>query len=462
MADRNNMNQVDDVQYIEPHKLNLLKPKRVAAYCRVSTDSDDMLHSLAQQVGYYNDYISSRPDWRFAGIYADRGISGTLNNRPEFLRMMEDARKNKFDLIITKSVTRFARNTVTLLSSMRELKELGIDIYFEKENMHSISPDGELLITLLAMYAEEEARSTSENVRWRIKKKFENGEPTYTKIYGYRWVDDHFEIVPEEAKVVKRIFELYLSGMGRLKIAKTVSMDPELGLYDGKPWRENHIAEILRNEKYMGDILLQKTYTPDFRTKRKKLNTGQVPQYLVKGAHEPIIPPEVFAKVQAEIMRRSKLVPPRKIPESELFKGLVRCKCCGFLYIRKHRPYDDKKYFWTCNGYKLYGKDHCNNKEIREEILIKATKEALKLDGTEELTGKLIKDNIEHMEALEGNKLRFFLCNGRVETIYWQTPSRSESWTPEMKKKAKEDCKRGNEMRRASQAKSTCPKQPES
>lgn len=437
------------IRHIKASVLPNLELVKVAAYVRVSADTEDMEHSYSQQISYFNNYITRHIGWEFAGIYADKGISGTLNNRPEFMRMMEDARKHKFDRLITKSVSRFARNTLTLLQSVRELTALGIDVYFEKENLHSISPDGELMLTLIATYAEEEARNTSENVKWRIKKKFENGEPTHTRIYGYRWVDNNFVVAPEEAKVVRKIFDLYLSGMGRLRIAKFLNASPEYDKYKNRPWRENHIAEILRNEKYTGDLLLQKTYTPDFRTKRKRKNTGQVPHYLVKNNHEPIIAPEIFAEVQEEIQRRSKLVPSRKISESELFRGLIRCKCCNFKYIRRHRRYDHNKYFWVCNGYKIYGKDFCQNKEIREEILMEKTREVLNLPIGYPLTDKIIKDNIKLIEAHEGNKLRLYLTNGKIETITWQTPSRSESWTKGMKERARRDGGRGHEKRRA-------------
>ena len=177
--------------------------------------------------------------------------------------MLEDCRNGKIDLIIAKSITRFARNTVTLLESIREMKKLGVDCYFEKENMHSISPDGELLLTLLAMYAEEEARSTSENQKWRVKKKFENGEPWVGNMLGYRLVDGELKLVPEEAEIVRRIFEMYLSGMGMSKIASELTRE---GIFTrfGSHWPRNAIRGILRNEKYTGNMILQKTYNVDF------------------------------------------------------------------------------------------------------------------------------------------------------------------------------------------------------
>ena len=203
-----------------PAKVKEGKSIRVAAYARVSSDKDAAFHSLEAQTEYYRDYVAAHPDWELVSIYSDNGISGTTTNRPEFQRMLQDCRDGKIDLVVTKSVTRFARNTVILLETIRELKRLGVDTYFEKEDMHGISPDGELLITLLAMYAEEEARSASENQKWRIRKKFEKGEPWGGKMLGYRLFDGQLTIVPEEAEIVRQIFSDYLSGMGCYRIAK--------------------------------------------------------------------------------------------------------------------------------------------------------------------------------------------------------------------------------------------------
>ena len=192
-----------------PAKPKEKKTIRVAAYARVSSDKDAAFHSLTAQRDYYEEYVSKQPGWILVGLYSDNAISGTVVERPEFQRMLQDCRLGKIDLVITKSITRFARNTVVLLQTIRELKSLDIDCYFEKEHMHSISPDGELLITLLAMYAEEEARSASENQKWRIRKKFEQGIPTNGKMLGYRLVDGKMVIIPEEAEIVRQIFADY-------------------------------------------------------------------------------------------------------------------------------------------------------------------------------------------------------------------------------------------------------------
>ena len=243
------------------------KPKvtRVAAYARVSSDKDAAFHSLEAQTEYYQNYIAARPDWELVAIYSDNGISGTTIHRPEFQRMLQDCREGKIDLIITKSVTRFARNTIILLETIRELKKIGVECYFEKEDMHSISPDGELLLTLLAMYAEEEARSASENQKWRIQKLYDQGKPAGGHTFGYRLAGERFEVVPEEAEIVKEIFRLYLSGMGYSKIARTL-IERHIPAYFGGTWSVASVRNILLNEKYAGDLLLQKTFSEDFRT----------------------------------------------------------------------------------------------------------------------------------------------------------------------------------------------------
>lgn len=280
-----------------PAVLRPPKVVRVAAYARVSTDKDAAFHSLEAQMEYYEDYVHVHPDWQLVDIYSDNGISGTIIARPEFQRMLEDCRAGKIDLVITKSITRFARNTVVLLETVRELKKLGIDCYFEKENMHSISPDGELLLTLLAMYAEEEARSASENQKWRIKKKFEKGEPWVGRMLGYRLGDGKLEVVPEEAKLVQHIFSSYLSGMSMTAIAKELNAC-SIPATVSDVWNRTSIHTILTNEKYTGNMVLQKTYRPDFRTKKNKINCGQVAKYKVEGSHEAIISQVDFDAVQ--------------------------------------------------------------------------------------------------------------------------------------------------------------------
>jgi len=199
----------------------VLTRQRTAAYARVSCDKDAMLHSLAAQVSFYSDLIQSRPDWEYIGVYADEALTGTKGDRPEFQRLIADCRAGRIDFIITKSISRFARNTVDLLETVRELKSLGVGVFFEEQNINSLSGDGELMLTILAAYAQEESRSVSENCKWRIRKDFNEGKPAgYMHVYGYDYKAGKLTIVPEEAEVVRMIFADYLSGMGRNAIMK--------------------------------------------------------------------------------------------------------------------------------------------------------------------------------------------------------------------------------------------------
>lgn len=426
---------------INPTSLADLQLKRVAAYARVSTDKDAAEHSLVQQISYYNEFISSYPGWTFAGVYADDGVSGTLAERPEFQRLMADCRAGKIDLVITKSVTRFARNLVTFLEAVRELKSLGIDVLFEKENLHSLSKDGEFILSMLAIYAEEEARTASENKKWQIRRDFENGRPTYARPYGYQWVDGHFEIVPDEAEVVKRIFNMYLSGDGPYKIAKTLNAEG-ISIW-GKKWYHPSIFRILKNEKYKGDMLLQKRYRPDFRCKKDVANNGAVRQYYVSGSHEPIIPPEMFDRVQAEIAKRKQIEKPKdddRPPEEKyLFHNLIVCQHCKGHYIHRMNPTSTGKYpIWKCQNVVHRGYEFCPARQIRESVLIKETKKVLGLSDDTELTREIILKSITAIESAADNQLRFFLADGTVKTVHWENRSRSESWTPEMKQAARD------------------------
>ena len=419
------------------------KPKeqktiRIAAYARVSSDKDAAFNSLAAKEDYYKRYVVGQSGWELVGLYSDNGISGTTAERPDFQRLLTDCRNGKIDLVITKSVTRFARNIVTLLGTIRELKALGIDIFFEKENMHSISSDGELFLTLLGLFAEEEARSASENQKWRIRKRFEQGLPWVGDMLGYRLIDGEMIIIPEEAELVRKIFDYYLSGMGRGEIAKALMSENIQPMYCDI-WRSNTIAKILKNEKYTGDMLLQKTYRPDFRTKKDKLNTGQVRQFYVEDSHERIISKEIFAAVQEEIARRQKKYHTPKNPDHKnlkLFTGKIFCEKCGKYYIHKYtnaKKYD--KAVWKCFTYNFLSKRGCDAPTIPEAILIEKAKEIL---GKEHLTKEVIQDSIDRILVKGKNLLVFELSDGSKKTITWEHPSRARSWTPEMKAAARE------------------------
>jgi DNA invertase Pin-like site-specific DNA recombinase len=248
-----------EVRKIKPSSQPIPARKRVAAYCRVSSGKDAMLHSLSAQVSHYSGYIQKQRGWEYVGVYADEALTGTKAERPEFMRLMQDCRDGKIDVVLTKSISRFARNTVTMLKTVRELKSLNIDVWFERENIKSLSGDGELLLSILSSFAQEESRSTSENVKWRIRNNFKKGKPSSTVIMGYKLVNGTFIIVPDEAEIVKMIFADFLGGMGKIAIVKKLT---ELGIPTkrGGDWGENAIGKILRNEKYAGDMLLQIRY----------------------------------------------------------------------------------------------------------------------------------------------------------------------------------------------------------
>lgn len=243
----------------------LPRRKRVAAYARVSVEKDASLHSLAAQISHYSSLIQSRRDWEYAGVYADEGLSGTRTNRPEFQRLLQDCLAGKIDMVLVKAISRFARNTVTMLETVRELKTMGIDVYFEKENIHSMSGDGELMLTILASFAQAEAQSVSENCRWRIKKNFENGIPVGVFIYGYKMKNGTFTIKPREAEIIRLIYKLFLEGMGRVAIASYLN-EKGIPAPEGGKWHPGILYFMLRNEKYVGDLVLQKYYTKDYLT----------------------------------------------------------------------------------------------------------------------------------------------------------------------------------------------------
>ena len=363
---------------LEPIAPPIPRLKRVAAYARVSSGKDAMLHSLSAQVSYYSDYIQRHGEWEYAGVYADEAFTGTKEDRPEFQRLIKDCRDGKIDMVITKSIARFARNTVTLLEIVRELKLLGIGIYFEKESIHSLSGDGELMLTILASYAQEESRSVSENCKWRIRKRFTQGELVSLRfMFGYRIEKGEVEVDPETADIVRMIFEDYIGGMGGSLIAKKLR---EMGIpaLRGGTWNAERVVAIIKNEKYTGNALLQKKYVSDHLTKREVWNKGRLPQYYAENTHPAIIDMETFEMAQEIMERRRNRFGNKKgiTPKSYPFTGKIVCEGCGKNYKRKvagGKPY------WQCSTFLQDGKDYCPAKQIPEDILHTVTAEALGL-----------------------------------------------------------------------------------
>jgi DNA invertase Pin-like site-specific DNA recombinase len=263
--------------------------KRVAAYARVSVDSEELMQSLSAQVGHYSALIQANPAWEYAGVYADAGISGTgMKHRGEFQRLLADCDKGLVDIILTKSISRFARNTVDLLNAVRHLRERGVSVRFEREGLDSLSPDGELMLSILASYAQEESLSISENVKWGIRKRFERGEFLAYRIYGYQWTGGRFEIVEAEAEAVVFMHRSFAGGMTITEISDALA---DRGILNrrGLPFGKTSILRILDQEKYRGFSILQRTYVDSHITHRKRLNRGELPRFEVDGTHPPYL-----------------------------------------------------------------------------------------------------------------------------------------------------------------------------
>lgn len=354
--------------------INDLSSRRVAAYARVSTDMEEQLTSYEAQVRYYTDYIKSRADWEFAGMYTDSGITGTsTKHRNGFKQMVKDALDGKIDLIITKSVSRFARNTVDSLTAIRKLREHGVECYFEKENIRTFDSKGELLLTIMSSIAQEEARSISENCTWGQRRRFADGKVTvpFKSFLGYdRGVDGSLVINDEQAKLVRRIYGMFLIGQSTYAIARTLT-DEGIPTPAGKStWYASTIKSILTNEKYKGDALLQKTYTADFLTKKKKINNGEVPQYYVKNNHKAIIDSITFDMVQ-KLMQTQKEGKNRR-SGVRIFSGKIKCGECGGWYGSKVWHSNDKyrRAVWQCN-HKFDNDRKCGTPHLDEDTIKK-------------------------------------------------------------------------------------------
>ena len=348
--------------------------RRVAGYARVSTDSEEQLTSYEAQVSYYTEYIQKRDDWEFVNVYTDEGISATnTKHRDGFNAMIADALAGRIDLIVTKSVSRFARNTVDSLTTVRKLKEKGVEIYFEKENIYTLDSKGELMITIMSSLAQEESRSISENVTWGQRKRMADGKVTmpYGRFLGYRKGEDGFpEIVPEEAKVVRMIYRSFMDGLSYYKIAKML-MEREIPApAGGEKWHRRTVESILTNEKYKGSALLQKKFTVDFLTKKQKVNEGEVPQYFVEHSHDAIIDPEEFELVQAEIERRKGLG--KEYSGSSIFSAKIVCSCCGGFFGSKvwHSTSKYRRVIWQCN-HKFQNGEKCKTPHLYEDEIKK-------------------------------------------------------------------------------------------
>ena len=353
------------------------KALRVAAYCRVSTDLDEQESSYEAQVSHYAALIRKTPGWRLAGIYADEGISGTsILKREDFRRLITDCEEKKIDLVITKSISRFARNTLDCLKYIRRLKELGIPVIFEKENINTLDARGELLITIMASIAQQESQSISQNVRMGIQYRFQQGKPmlNHSRFLGYtKKRGGPLCIVPAEAIVVRQIFRDFLEGMTVGEIIEKLEAARVPSPAGKRKWYHSTVLSMLRNEKYMGDLLLQKSYTTDFLTGARKRNQGNLPQYYVENDHEPIIPREVFLRVQAELRSRSlkkAATGKRANPAMHLsLMGKLRCGLCGAGYRRcSPEPGSRGSVVWRCRS-RIRRDADCSGPAVKETAL---------------------------------------------------------------------------------------------
>ena len=348
------------------------RKRRVAAYARVSTNDEEQANSYEAQVSHYTRHIQENPEWEFVSVYADKGITGTsTKKREQFNDMVQDALAGKIDLIITKSVSRFARNTVDTLTTIRLLKEHGVEVYFEEQNIYSLDSKGELLLTIMSSLAQEESRNISENVTWGMRKRFADGKVAlpYKQFLGYKKGADGIpEIVPEEAATIKLIYRLFMEGKSPAYIARFLSTC-NIPSPAGRPqWRPETVKSILSNEKYKGDAILQKTFCTDFLTKKMKVNEGEVPQYYVENSHPAIISPEMFEAVQAELAKRKK--PGHRNYTPHCFSGRIFCDECGALYGSKvwNSGTKYKAMVWQCNN-KHLNHTRCSTPSLRNETI---------------------------------------------------------------------------------------------
>ena len=431
------MKKVSKIEATKPVAPRLLK---VAAYARVSAETDRTMHSLSAQISFYSDLIQKNPGWQYVGVYADNFISGTeIERRPEFKRMLQDCEDGKIDIVLTKSISRFARNTVDLLETVRHLKELGIEVRFEKERINSLSEDGEIMLTLLASFAEEEVRSLSENVRWAVRKKFERGRPNSYCMYGYRWDGEKFIVEPEEAKIVRLIYQNFLDGLSAEETEKQLEQ-MVVKSYTGQHFSNSSIRSILRNEKYTGNMLLQKEYTESHITHKSKKNNGELPMYWVENSHEAIIPLETYQKVQDEIKRRRELgaLANWHIPTSH-FTSKIKCGCCEASFVkstRKNRAkcsqIGEKYSFYQCAS-KKKGSSACTSGTIRESVLEEECAKAL---GIPVFDPDAFSELVSQIMIPETGTMIFKLTDGQTIKHHWHRNAKKDCWTQELRDQA--------------------------
>lgn len=412
MEGADNMRKISKVESVIP-KIKI--KKRVAAYARVSKDTEVLMHSLSAQISYYSTLIQKNPEWTYVGVYADEGITGTsTKKRDDFKRLVEDCDAGKIDIVLTKSISRFARNTVDLLESVRHLKDIGVEVRFERENISTMSGEGELMLTILASFAQEESRSLSENIKWAIKKGFEKGEPhSPPRVLGYEWDGEKYKIVLDEAETVRFIFDKYLEGVSTLQLPKLLSKKGVVGV-NGNPLTRPSIKEVLSNEIYTGNLMLQKYFSSGIRKKTR--NYGERPKYLVEGSHDPIISKDLFEAVQKARKERGKNAPKK---EFTCFSSKIKCGKCGYKCSRRnivHSKKTKRNYYkrWICNARETKGMGFCDLKPIDEDSLRAASAFIL---GEKKLDEDRFKKEIDIVVVFD-DRLEFNFKDGR--RLEWQ------------------------------------------
>ncbi len=376
------------------------KKQKVAAYARVSINEERLLHSFSAQISYYSSLIQSNPAWEYAGVYSDKAITGTLmSKRNGFQQMIADCEAGKIDIILTKSISRFARNTLELLDMVRHLKSIGVEVRFEKEHISSFSGDGELMLTILASFAQEEVQSISDNVRWQRRKKIEAGEaPVRFQVTGYGWKDDKLVIKAEEATLIKRIYKEYLEGKSPGQICKGLNADG-IKTIRGHEFSIRPVRAILKNPLYKGDLLLQKTFVVDPVSKVQKVNTGEVPMVEVSENHEPIIEPSTWGAVQTEMKRRIAEWEEynRDFEGMRPFSHLVRCEKTGTRF--RHYTYGKHSLtvhdgYWSCKKHQCPYREECAFRGVPDQAIRQACNRALDVD---EFDGKLVREQLDYI-----------------------------------------------------------------
>ena len=399
------------------------RKKRVAAYARVSTEQDEQQSSYEAQVDFYTRHIKSNPDWEFVEVFADRGITGTnTKNRENFNRMIDLALNGGIDIILTKSISRFARNTVDTLQTVRELKAVGVEVRFEKENLHTFDPKCEMMLTIMSSLAQEESRSISENVRWGKQKSMRDGKVSlaYSRFLGYKkGADGRPEIVEEEAAIIRKIYDLFLSGKTINEIAAILTSMGVLTPAGRTKWSVSTVRSILSNEKYKGEALLQKTFTVDYLTKEVRKNNGEVPSVRVRNSHEPIIEPEVFDRVQEILAESTKRR--AKVRTRHPFAGKLICGDCGSFYghkVWRLRSTGEHYNVWYCN-HKYDGDKTCDSPRLRDEEIKAAFEKTLQKCGDPNpvYTDEKWTELVESVKVCRGGHLIFALTDDRIVKV---------------------------------------------